>query len=304
LYIDEYFAIDPKVRATALPIVSTFGHMMIATSTQDAKLNRNEVQQMRIARNPNTNQPIINLQEVHYRCNVCKKNDQITCNHNPVRPMWIDRGEKIENIMALIKIVSGSDTFAAAEMDNADVKTQEPTFKSLNLPCAEDASWWIDFGTIAVKRIFAITDPSDRGDSKFVTTFIADVSYTVSSPQSPLTDYSVSVVSNSAFASLKLKFFYYFVEVFLLFHVEVLFFIFLKVFFDLTFECVKMGSPHHAWHWQQCGEQRCHCVFVLDVVLYKKTARDVFAIGEGKPQPVVVQFKMFKGDPFKIIQDA
>lgn len=169
--------------------------MMIATSTQDAKLNSNEVQQMRVTRNPNTGQPIINLQEVHYRCNVCKKNDVITCNHNPVRPMWIDRGEKIENIMALIQIVSGSDTFAAAEMDNADVKTQEPTFKSLLLPCAEDASWWIDFGAIVVKRIFAITDPSDRGDSKFVTTFIADVSYTISSPQSPLTDYSVAVVS-------------------------------------------------------------------------------------------------------------
>ena len=195
MYIDEYFAIDPKVRATAFPIVSTFGHLMIATSTQDTKLNRNEVQQMRVAKNPNTGQPIINLQEVHYRCNVCKLAGKTMCDDNPVRPMWIDRGEKIENIMALIKIVSGSETFAAAEMDNIDIKTQTETFKPLNLPCAEDASWWVNFGNVAVKRIFVITDPADRGDSKFVTTFIADVTYTISSMQSPLTDYSISVVS-------------------------------------------------------------------------------------------------------------
>lgn len=195
MYIDEYFAIDKKVRTTAFPIVSTFGHMLIATSTQDAKMNNNELQQLRVARNERTNQPILNLQEVHYRCRVCKEAELTTCDHNPVRPMWIDRGEKIENIRSLIKIVAGNDAFGAVEMDNAEVKTQVETFKGLNLPCAEDASWWVDLGPVSVKRIFVITDPSDHGDSNFVTTFIADVSYNISSPQSVRTDYSISLVS-------------------------------------------------------------------------------------------------------------
>lgn len=174
--------------------------MMIATSTKDQNLDRNELTQYRKSRNERTNQPILNLQEVDYMCGICKSalkrgETVLKCGHNPVRPMWIDAGEKTENIESMIKIVTGNDTFAAAEMSNADVKTQHDNFKHLGLPPAEDASWWVDLGAAVSPRIFAVTDPSEQGDSNFITTFIAEFSYNVSSMQTVVQTHTVYVVS-------------------------------------------------------------------------------------------------------------
>ena len=210
MYIDEYFAIDKKVRATAFPIISTFGHMMIATSTKDQKLDRNELAQYRKKRNERTGQPILNLQEVDYMCGICKaalrRGENVACDHNPVQPMWIDAGEKTENIASMIHIVTGNETFAAAEMSNADVKTQVDNFKHLELPTAENAIWWVDLGSAASSRIFAVTDPSEQGDSNFVTTFIAEFSYSVSSMQTVVQTHTIYVVSSHSLTSFVLTF--------------------------------------------------------------------------------------------------